>query len=122
MKVILLIGAGGFVGSVMRFLVSLGMQRFFDTSIPIGTLAVNVIGSFIIGVVYVFSEQHSILSPDLRAFLAVGFCGGFTTFSSFAYENFTLMNAQQFLVSALYVGLSLVLGLFSVYLAVQIFK
>ncbi len=122
MKILLLIGTGGFIGSILRYSVYVFLQRFFTTPLPIGTLVVNVVGSFIIGIVYVLSEQKGLLTPELRTFLTVGFCGGFTTFSSFAYENFALLNSQNFLFSALYTALSLILSLFSVYLAVQIFK
>ncbi len=122
MKIILLVGAGGFIGSILRYSVYLLMQKFFTSPLPVGTLVVNIAGSFLIGIVYVLSEQKGLLTPDVRAFLAVGFCGGFTTFSSFAYENFVLLNSQNFLFSALYTALSLVLGLFSVYLAIQIFR
>jgi CrcB protein len=122
MKIILLVGTGGFVGSISRYLVSQLMQKTFETTFPLGTLVVNIVGSFLIGIIYALSEQSEILSAEWRVFLAVGFCGGFTTFSSFAYENFAMANIQQFLFSALYIGLSLILGLLAVYLGVQLMK
>ncbi len=122
MKIILLVGTGGFVGSISRYLVSQLMQKVFETTFPLGTLVVNIVGSFLIGVIYALSERSEILSAEWRVFLAVGFCGGFTTFSSFAYENFAMVNIQQFLFSALYIGLSLILGLLAVYLGVQLFR
>jgi fluoride exporter len=122
MKVILLVGTGGFIGSISRYLVSQLMQKTFETTFPLGTMAVNIIGSFLIGIIYALSEQSEILSAEWRVFLAVGFCGGFTTFSSFAYENFAMLNVQQFLFSALYIGLSLILGLLAVYLGVQLIR
>lgn len=122
MKILLLIGAGGFIGSVSRYLVSQLLQKTFETTFPIGTMAVNILGSFIIGIIYALSEKSEILTPELRMFLAVGFCGGFTTFSSFAYENFNMLSLQQFLYSTLYVALSLILGLVAVYLGVQLIR
>ena len=120
MKTLLLIGAGGFAGSISRYLVGQFSQKFFETSFPLGTLLVNILGSFIIGVVYALSEQSELLSVEWKIFLTVGFCGGFTTFSSFAYENFTMLNIQHFLFSALYIGVSLFLGLLAVYLGAKL--
>lgn len=122
MKILLIIGTGGFVGSISRYLVSQYLQRIFETTFPIGTLTVNVLGSFFIGIIYAFSERGEILTPEWRMFLAVGLCGGFTTFSSFAYENFTMLNLQQVFYSALYTGLSLIFGLLAVYLGVLLVR
>lgn len=122
MKIILIVGTGGFIGSVSRYLVSQFLQKTFETTFPLGTMTVNIIGSFLIGIIYALSEQSEIISAEWRIFLAVGFCGGFTTFSSFAYENFSMLSVQQYLYSALYAGLSLILGLLAVYLGVQIMK
>lgn len=117
-KVLLIIGTGGFVGSISRYLAQQLIQERFDSSFPLGTLAVNILGSFIIGVVYALSEKGDILSPEWRLFLAVGLCGGFTTFSSFAYENFQMMKMEQFFFAALYMGLSLFLGILATYVGV----
>jgi len=117
-KVLLIIGTGGFVGSISRYLAQQLIQERFDSSFPLGTMVVNIIGSFIIGIVYALSEKGDILSPEWRLFLAVGLCGGFTTFSSFAYENFQMMKMEQFVFVALYMGLSLFLGILATYLGV----
>lgn len=85
-------------------------------------MLVNIIGCFFIGIIYALSEQSEVLSPEWRTFLAVGFCGGFTTFSSFAYENFAMLSLQDFLFSSLYIGLSLILGLIAVYLGVILIR
>ena len=115
MKNILLIGLGGFVGSIARFLVSRLNNRVEWLSIPIGTLVVNVIGSFLIGFLIGISEKSPILTVELRMFLMVGLCGGFTTFSSFTGENLMLMRNGQFLPLFLYTGLSILLGFTAVY-------
>jgi len=114
-KQLLLIGLGGFVGSVARFLVSKLNTRVDWLSIPIGTLTVNVIGSFLIGFLIGISEKSPILTMELRMFLMVGLCGGFTTFSSFTGENLMLMRNGQFLPLFLYTGLSILLGFAAVY-------
>ena len=115
-KQLLLIGMGGFVGSVARFLVSKLNTRIDWLSIPIGTLTVNVVGSLIIGFLIGISEKSPVLTVEWRMFLMVGLCGGFTTFSSFSGENLMLMRNGQFLPLLLYTGLSILLGFTAVYL------
>ena len=81
-----------------------------------GTLTVNIIGSFIIGFIVGISAKSEIITPGLRLFLMVGICGGFTTFSSFTLENMTLMQNGQFLSVLIYTGLSIFFGFLAVYL------
>ena len=115
-KNLILIGAGGFIGSVARYLVSRLNTHVEWLSIPVGTLAVNVLGSLLIGFLIGISEKSPVLTLELRMFLMVGFCGGFTTFSSFSGENLMLMRNGQFLPLFLYTGLSILLGFTAVYL------
>ena len=115
-KQILLVGAGGFLGSVARFLVSRLNNRVDWLSIPLGTLTVNVVGSLLIGFLIGISERSSLLTVEWRMFLMVGLCGGFTTFSSFSGENLMLVRNGQFLPLLLYTGLSILLGFTAVYL------
>ena len=112
---ILLIGLGGFVGSIARYLVSRLNNHIEWLSIPVGTLLVNVTGSLLIGFLIGISEKSPILTVELRMFLMVGLCGGFTTFSSFTGENLMLMRNGQFLPLFLYTGLSILLGFVAVY-------
>lgn len=114
-KNILLIGLGGSIGSIARYLVSRLNNHVQWLSIPVGTLLVNVIGSFLIGFLIGISEKSPILTVELRMFLMVGLCGGFTTFSSFTGENLMLMRNGQFLPLFLYTGLSILLGFAAVY-------
>lgn len=116
LKQILLIGTGGFVGSVARFLVSRLNTRIEWFSIPIGTLTVNVLGSLLIGFLIGISEKSPILTVEWRMFLMVGLCGGFTTFSSFSGENLVLMKNGQILPLLLYTALSILLGFTAVYM------
>jgi len=115
-KQILLIGAGGFAGSVARYFVSKLNLHIDLFSIPVGTMIVNVGGSFLIGLLVGISEKSALLSADLRMLLMVGLCGGFTTFSTFAGENLALMQNGQFLSVFLYTALSIILGFTAVYL------
>ena len=116
LKQLLLIGTGGFIGSVARFLVSRLNTRIDWLSIPIGTLTVNVLGSLLIGFLIGISEKSPILTVEWRMFLMVGLCGGFTTFSSFTGENLVLMKNGQILPLLLYTALSIFLGFAAVYL------
>lgn len=116
LKQILLIGAGGFIGSVARFLVSRLNTRIDWFSVPLGTLTVNVVGSLLIGLLIGISEKSPILTLEWRMFLMVGLCGGFTTFSSFTGENLILLRNGQILPLLLYTGLSILLGFTAVYL------
>ncbi len=120
MKLILLIGAGSFLGGISRYLLSLAVQT--KTAVfPTGTLAVNIIGCLCIGIVFGLFDRGQI-SHEWRMFLATGFLGGFTTFSAFSNETFILFRDGQVGCALLYVGLSVVLGLSATYFAYQIVK
>ena len=112
---------GSSVGGAARYLSQEFVQKHFPSFIPLSTLSVNIIGSFIIGIIYALSERSRI-SPEVRILIATGFCGGFTTFSSFAFENVKLMQDGEFLNVALYVVLSVVIGFVAVYLGILFTK
>lgn len=116
MRQILLIGFGGFIGTIGRFFVSKLNNYWHFLAIPLGTLTVNVVGSLIIGFIVGISQKSALLTPDMRLFLMVGVCGGFTTFSSFTNENLMLIQNGQFLTAFLYTALSIILGFLAVYL------
>ena len=116
MKQLLIVGLGGAIGSIARFLVSKLNLHWHFWSIPMGTLTVNVLGSLLIGFIAGVSARTEIISPSMRLFLMVGICGGFTTFSSFTNENLTLMQNGQFLSVLLYTGFSIFFGFLAVYL------
>jgi len=86
------VALGGLVGSVARFWLAGVAQRVNGSDFPFGTLAVNVLGSFTIGVVMALALERGVVGPTTRLFLTVGFCGGFTTMSTFGYETFALAN------------------------------
>lgn len=116
MKQLLLIGLGGFIGSIGRYWVSKLNLSWHFLEIPMGTLTVNIVGSFIIGLLVGISAKSDLISSDLRLFLMVGFCGGFTTFSSFTNESMMLIQNGQLLTVLLYTAASIFLGLIAVYL------
>lgn len=114
-KSIMLVGFGGFAGSIARFLVSKYFQEHYATVFPWGTFAVNILGSLLIGIIYGLSEKGDLLSPEIRLLIAVGFCGGFTTFSTFSNDAFLLLRQQEWFRVAFYTSLSFFLGLIAVY-------
>ena len=121
-KTILLVGSGGFVGSVSRYYISKIIQDSSFASFPAGTLSVNVIGSLIIGFLIGLALKNPSFSLEWRLILMVGFCGGFTTFSTFTSENLKLIQDGQFFFVFLYTGLSIFLGFLAVYLGYVLSK
>ncbi|MBO4907156.1 MAG: fluoride efflux transporter CrcB [Bacteroidaceae bacterium] len=112
---ILLVAAGGAVGSVCRYLLS-GVN---STSYPWGTFAVNILGSLLIGLLVGLVNKYS-LSPEIKLLLVTGFCGGFTTFSTFANESFGMMKAGDVMLSSLYIGTSVVVGVLAVWVGLKL--
>ena len=106
------VAIGSAVGGVARYLIGSWMQRF--STFPWGTLVVNVTGSFIIGWFARYAVAHSV-RPEIRALIAVGICGGFTTFSAFSYESMALLREGQWLRAGAYVAGSVVLSLLAVF-------
>ena len=114
---IILIGLGGFLGAVMRYLVSGGVQSWSKSAtFPYGTLAVNLIGCLMIGLLAQLVEIRNILSPETRAFLFIGTLGAFTTFSTFGNESMNLLKEGEALLSFLNVGVHILFGLTAVWL------
>ncbi len=110
---ILLVGFGSFLGGICRFLSTRLACAHLSGMFPFGTFAVNIAGCFLIGIFYGLSEHG--FSPSVRLFFTVGFCGGFTTFSTFASESLQLVKAENVLAFALYASLSVFLGILAVH-------
>ena len=117
----LAVGLGGFAGSVLRYLAGrLPLQS--PEGFPYATLIINVLGSFAIGLIAAVAAKHADIDPRLVLFLRVGLCGGFTTFSTFSSETFSLLRAGSYGGAAAYVLLSVLLGVLAVFLAHALVK
>ena len=121
MKLLFLIGAGSFIGGILRYILSLLTQSRFLSTFPYGTLGVNILGCFVIGLVFALSERTS-MSSEWRLFLATGICGGFTTFSAFSYETFALLRDGQVWHASAYVIASVVLGVLATFIGYALLK
>jgi len=115
-KLILAVGTGGFVGSVLRFLI----YRYFENpqsgSWPWGTIAVNIIGSFLAGILFGISQKTNLIPETLSLFLLVGFCGGFTTFSAFALDNLKLFQEGAYIQNFIYIASTILLGITAIFI------
>ncbi len=121
LNTILIVGLGGFLGAVLRMLSLEFIHKIFPHSAFFGTALVNVLGSFLMGVVF-FYVQNKGLSPLLKNFIAPGFLASFTTFSTFSYENLLFLQDQSYLALFLNILLNVGLGLFAVGLGFFLFK
>ena len=119
-KNLLLIGLGGALGSIARYAITLFSKRYWLQAFPIGTFLVNALGCLLIGL---FMGYYSKTNQDgMKLLLITGFCGGFTTFSSFASENIALIQQNQISTSVLYILGSIFIGLLFVWLGISLMK
>lgn len=114
----LLVGLGGFVGSIARFWVGGLIYQKMGTKFPYGTFVINVTGSFCIGFVLTLLTERTHLSPNWRYLIPIGFVGGYTTFSTFEWETFGAVRDGQIFIGGLNVVLSVVFGFIAVWLGV----
>ena len=121
MKQLLLVFIGGGFGSVLRYIIGKYLNNP-DTGIPYGTFIANILGSLLIGIILGLAAKNNTLSQNQTLLLATGFCGGFTTFSSFAYENTMLLKSGDFTSFALYTIASFVIGFLAVFLGLYLVK
>jgi CrcB protein len=110
---LILIGIGGFLGAISRYLASSYTYKIMGANFPYGTFLVNIIGCFLIGIIIPLSEERYLISPDTRSFIAIGFLGAFTTFSTFSFETLALFRDGEFWLG----GWNIVLSLISCLLA-----
>lgn len=121
MKSILLVGLGGFIGSVARYMLG-GWVLHLTTQgrFPYGTFAVNIFGCLVIGILAGLAERYDLFGPGTRLFLFTGLLGGFTTFSAFGLDAMFLVRRGELWVAALYAGASVVLGITAVWLGFKL--
>jgi CrcB protein len=121
-KTILYIAIGGAIGSVLRYLTSVFVNKYWANQFPLATLLTNVLGCLIIGLLIGLLEKNNLANSNLKWFLITGFCGGYTTFSTFGYENYSLFQSNNSLLAFGYIALSILLGIFAVWLGLFIAK
>src|SRR5919199_1323812 len=112
------VAVGGAVGSMSRFLLGAYVQQRVGAAFPVGTLLVNVTGSLLLGFLLRYALATEAISPEVRVLLTTGFCGGYTTFSTFSYETAALIEDGQYDRAALYVALSVVASLIGTYMGI----
>lgn len=120
-KQILLVFVGGGIGSVLRFILGKYLNNA-ENGIPYGTFAANILGSLLIGIILGLAVKQQTLSENQILFLATGFCGGFTTFSTFAYENHVFLKSGDFMSFAIYTIASFVVGFLAVFAGIYLVK
>jgi len=111
MKEVLIVGLGGFVGSISRYLLQNAVVSRFVTVLPFGTLAINLIGSLFIGLIFGLADRYQWMTQEWRLFLAIGFCGSFTTFSTFAFDNLQLLRDGNYFQLFWYTSISFIVGI-----------
>ncbi len=121
MKLLLVIGSGSFIGGVSRYLLSQIIHSRYTSEFPIGTLGVNILGCFFIGLAFGLSEKLS-FGHEWQLFLITGILGGFTTFSAFSNETFSLIRDGQWWIALFYILLSVVFGIVATFLGFSLLK
>lgn len=116
LKSALLVGLGGGVGSILRYLTGIAAGKLFPTKLPLGTFIVNIIGCFIVGILIGLLQKTATTDSNMRLLLIVGFCGGFTTFSAFSAESLSMIQSGNILTGILYITASIITGLLAVWI------
>ena len=120
-KQLLYVFVGGGIGSVLRYLISKHLNSF-ESGIPYGTFLANIVGSLFIGIILGLAAKNNALTNNQTLFLATGFCGGFTTFSTFAYENHVFLKSGDFTTFAIYTIASFIIGFLAVFFGMYLVK
>ena len=120
LRAIILVGAGGGIGSIFRYLTSVFVGKYFHAVFPLATFIANILGCLIIGLLFGLFERHNLTNPDLKYLFVTGFCGGYTTFSTFAAENINLFQSENSLTAFAYIAASVIVGLLAVWIGLAI--
>lgn len=118
----MLVGLGGGIGSVFRYLTSLFLIKYFKTIFPWGTLTANILGSLVIGLLIGFFSRNGLSHPDLKLLFIVGFCGGYTTFSAFSLESINLFQAGNSSLAFIYISVSVLISLLAVWAGLSVMR
>jgi CrcB protein len=118
----LFVGIAGLAGTLLRYWLSGFVARRYGETFPVGTMVINVLGCLLAGAIFNLTEERFLMNPTLRTVILIGFLGGFTTFSSYGLQTFTLLRDGEFGLATLNVAVSNVLGLFMVWLGYGLVK
>lgn len=121
-RTIFLVGTGGAIGSICRYLTSVFISKHFSSVFPLATFTANILGCLVIGILLGFFEREQLINTDLKFLLITGFCGGYTTFSTFSSENLALLNAGNYQTAFTYIIISILAGVLSVWGGIMITK
>lgn len=111
LRSLLLVGLGGAIGSMARYGISHIINTLYTKPFPLATFIINIVGCFLIGLLFGYVQKNSSQQSDVWLVLATGFCGGFTTFSAFALENVNMLKGQLNITALLYIVASVVVGI-----------
>ena len=121
-RTLFLVALGGSIGSMLRLLTTLAVQKYYASVFPLATFIINVIGCLLVGIIVGLLEKNHMGNTALKWLLVTGFCGGYTTFSAFGYENISLMQNGHFASAFLYITASVIIGLLAVWAGLLLVK